>query len=301
MERGPREHRVDSGVRVTSSRIGQRVKRRYELLSLIDRGGQGSVYRARDRRDGDEVAVKILHERSRDPAATERMFREAGALVTLWGTSAVKVVDQGWTDDGCFAIVMELLRGEDLGALCERVERGGDRVSVERTLAIFEPLVATLERAHHHGIVHRDLKPANVFVLEGGGARLLDFGFAKFLRMGKLTSAGMITGSPTYVAPEVWMGVEPDSRVDVYALAALVFRTLGGRPPGEGAPPARMRGVVHAPRPSLRALRPDLAPAVDDWVQYGLSADREERFQTVRALWNAFVSIAGAPSPHATS
>jgi serine/threonine-protein kinase len=279
-------------------RAGQRVKKRYELLSLIGEGGQASVYRARDLRDGDEVAVKILRVHPKDPAAIERMFREASALVTLWGTCAVKPMDQGWTEDGCFAIVMELLVGEDLEALCGRFERDGGLVPLPLALSVFEPVVSTIERAHQHGIVHRDLKPGNIFVLgdaRGRGVRVLDFGFAKFLRMGKLTSAGMITGSPSYVAPETWSGIDADHRVDVYALAALMFRTVGGRPPFTGTLAELLRIVVTAPRPSLRALRPELPAAIDDWVEHALAIERETRFQTVRALWNAFVTATSTP------
>jgi serine/threonine-protein kinase len=277
-------------------RIGQRVKKRYEILAVIGEGGQGSVYKARDRRDGDEVAIKVLNGKAADPAAAERMHREAGALVTLWGTCAVKVVDQGWTDDGCFAIVMELLIGEDLEAACKRYEQVGKHLPLSTVVSVFEPLVSTLERAHNSGIVHRDLKPSNVFVLDdsvGGGVRLLDFGFAKFLRMSKLTEAGMIAGSPSYVAPETWDGMEADPRADVYALAAMMYRTLAGRPPFTGTIGELLQSVSTAPRPSLRALRPELPEAIDDWTLYGLAIKREGRFQTVRALWNAFLGALG--------
>jgi serine/threonine-protein kinase len=277
-------------------RAGQRVKRRYELLSLIGKGGQASVYRARDVRDGDEVAVKIMHRFASDPSAVERMFREANALVTLQGTCAVRPIDQGWTDDGCLAIVMELLVGDDLEAVCAHIERDGGRVPLPLALSVFLPVVDTVERAHHHGIVHRDLKPGNVFVLSddvGGGVRVLDFGMAKFLRMARLSAVGMVTGSPSYVAPETWRGIEADSRVDVYSLGALMFRTVGGRPPFIGTMGELQRTVPSAPRPSLRALRPDLPAAIDDWVEHALAIEREARFQSVRALWNAFVSVVG--------
>jgi serine/threonine-protein kinase len=277
-------------------RPGLRVKQRYELLSLIGRGGQGCVYRARDLRDGDEVAVKILHRFESDTSAVERMFREAHALVTLWGTGAVRPIDQGWTDDGRLAIVMELLVGDDLEAVCKRFERYGGRVPLPLAMSIFRPVVNTVERAHHHDIVHRDLKPGNVFVLSdaaGGGVRVLDFGIAKFLRMARLSPAGMVTGSPGYVAPETWSGIEADSRVDVYSLGALMFRTIGGRPPFTGSWGELQHTVRSAPRPSLRALRPDLPPAIDDWVEHALAIEREARFQSVGALWNAFLSVLG--------
>jgi serine/threonine-protein kinase len=277
-------------------RDGLRVKQRYELLSLIGKGGQGSVYRARDLRDGDEVAVKIMHRVTSDPTAMERMFREAHALVTLWGRGAVRPIDQGWTDDGRLAIVMELLVGGDLEAVCRHFERDGGFVPLPLALSIFSSIVDTVEQAHHHGIVHRDLKPGNVFVLSealGGGVRVLDFGTAKFLRMAPLSSAALFAGSPSYVAPETWSGIEADSRVDVYSLGALMFRTVGGRRPFTGTMAELMRTVPSAPRPSLRALRPDLPAAIDGWVEHALAIERESRFQSVRALWNAFVSVLG--------
>jgi serine/threonine-protein kinase len=278
------------------SRVGQRVKSRYELKRILGLGGQGAVYLARDLVDRDDVAVKVLHDKSNDPVALERMYREAIALVTLWSTHAVRVLDQGWTEDGCFAIVMELLHGEDLGSLCDRIEGSGEKLSIGAARSIFAPVVVTLERAHEHGIIHRDLKPGNIFIVDaehGGGIRVLDFGFAKFLRMGKLTAAGMIAGSPTYLAPETWLGLESDSRVDVYALAVLIFRTLAGKPPFSGSLPQLLATVPKAPRPSLHALRPDLPAGIDDWVEHGLAIDRDARFQTARGLWNAFLSIVG--------
>jgi serine/threonine-protein kinase len=283
-------------VEVDAPRIGQLVKGRYELLELLGEGGQGHVYRARDKQDGDEVAVKVLRDRPSDHAATERMFREAQALVTLWGTGAVRPMDQGWTADGHFAIVMELLQGRDLETVCRGFERAGERAPLDFVLSVFEPVVSTIERAHEHGIVHRDLKPGNVFVLDGGGVRLLDFGFAKFLRKARITAMGVIAGSPSYVAPEMWMGREADTGVDVYALGALIFRTLGGRPPFSGTMGRLLEVVVSAPRPSLRALRPELPPAIDDWVPSALAIKPQERFQTVRALWTAFVNAVGAPA-----
>jgi serine/threonine-protein kinase len=156
-----------------------------------------------------------------------------------------------------------------------------------------EPVVSTLERAHAAGILHRDLKPGNIFVQKDGSVRLLDFGFAKFLRMRTVTLAGHIAGSPSYIAPECWKETTEslDQRIDVYGLSAVLFRALAGRPPfvGDGVLQI-MRQCSSAPRPSLHALRPDLPEAVDDWVKSALAIERDERFMTVRASWRALVA-----------
>jgi serine/threonine-protein kinase len=194
-------------------------------------------------------------------------------------------------------LVTELLHGRPLDEELDAIEGSGQRADVKWVLWLMGPVVETLDAAHHHGIVHRDLKPANLFVLEGRrGVRLLDFGFAKFTRLRGLTAADMIAGSPSYIAPEAWLGrhEQLDHRMDVYALAAVIFRCLGGRPPFESDDLAELlRSVTRAPRPSLRALRPELPEAADDWVEQSLAIDPNGRFQTVRALYRALSHVLG--------
>src|SRR5215470_13120469 len=108
-----------------ASRVGQTIGGRYEVLSLLGEGGQSAVYRGRDRRAGDEVALKVLKPET-SAEATERMFREAHAMATLQGTAAVRVLDQQWTDDGAMCLVTELLHGVPLEDVLEAIEsRGG--------------------------------------------------------------------------------------------------------------------------------------------------------------------------------
>jgi eukaryotic-like serine/threonine-protein kinase len=275
------------------TRIGEVVSGRYALDSVLGTGGQGAVYRARDLKDGDEVAIKVLHTKvANNRIARERMFREAKALVSLWGTGAVRILDQGWTIDGSFCLVMELLHGQDLGMYIDQFTQEKRKVPVKWAMDIFEPVVVTLERAHQRGILHRDIKPGNIFVLNedhGGGVRLLDFGFAKFVGMPKLTAVGYIAGSPTYIAPESWLGEEQvDRRIDIYALSAVIFHTLAGEPPFSGRNAYEMMKVsTTSERPSLHRYRPDLPKDIDEWVLLALAIHPEERFQSVRAMWNA--------------
>jgi serine/threonine-protein kinase len=273
------------------NRVGQVIGGRYAVLSLLGEGGQSSVYRARDLRAGDEVALKILKPDT-SPEATERMFREARAMATLHGTAAVRVLDQQWTDDGAMCLVTELLHGQDLDDALATIEQKGDRAEVSWVVSLFEPVVATLQAAHDMGIVHRDLKPGNLFVLSAGrGVRLLDFGFAKFTRLRGLTASGMVAGSPSYIAPETWQGRHDaiDHRIDVYALGGVLFRCLAGHAPFTSKDLAvLLREVTTAPRPSLHALRPELSTDIDDWVTHALAVDPDHRFQSVTALFRAF-------------
>ena len=276
-------------------RCGEVVGDRYRLVSVLDRGGQAAVYRAVDLRMGDEVAIKVVTPpKKADAAWRERMLREVHALTVLSGTAAVRVYHQVWGSDGTLFLVMELLRGANLETCLDAAKARSQQLSYADLQPIIEPVVSTLETAHGAGILHRDLKPGNIFVQNDGSVRLLDFGFAKFLRMRSVTLAGHIAGSPSYIAPECWRETTEslDQRIDVYGLSAVMFRALAGRPPFVGDSVIQiMRQCSSAPRPSLHALRPDLPPAVDDWVKAALAIERDERFVTVRASWRALTAV----------
>jgi serine/threonine-protein kinase len=272
-------------------RRGEVVGGRYRLVEVIDRGGQAAVYRGIDLRMGDEVAIKAISPPARPDASwRDRMLREVHALTVLAGTAAVRVYHQVWAEDGTLFLIMELLKGANFETYLDLVEQRGLKLGAGELTPLIDPVVSTLETAHHKGILHRDLKPSNIFVQLDGSVRLLDFGFAKFVRMRSVTLAGHIAGSPSYIAPECWKETTEnlDQRIDVYGLSAVLFRALAGRPPFVGNGVIQiMRQCSTAERPSLHALRPDLPPAVDDWVKAALAIEREERFVSVRASWNA--------------
>lgn len=275
---------------------------RYELGEVVGRGGHSVIHRGRDLRTGEAVAVKVLRDAvAADPEFGVRLVREQRAAAALAGTAAVRVHGVTSTPEGALCLVMELLVGCDLDDHLASIEQRGGRMGVEELLATLEPIVETVERAHSLGIVHRDLKPGNVFLIEGvpraSGVRLLDFGLAKVASARPLTRDGVILGSPSYIAPEMWSGrlASVDHRVDLYSLAAIVFRALGGRVPFEGATPReKLELVTRAPRPSLRALRPELPQEVDRWVSQGLAVAPDSRFYRARALWSALRAALGA-------
>ncbi len=281
---------------VNDPRKGDLVAQRYRLLERVAAGGQGLIYRARDERHGDTVAVKILHAQfAKDAHWRQRLMREAQALSLLRNTAAVKVLDQRWSDDGLLCLVMEWLDGTTLEKRLREGEKRGLKLTPNDLLPLLSPVVETLEVAHANSILHRDLKPDNLFVLEDGSIRVIDFGFAKFQRLKSMTATGQIAGSPSYLAPEAWRSGNKDltRKIDVYAFGVTIFRALAGQPPFRGDPIHLLRVVPTAERPSLHALREDLPKQLDGWVQGALAIEPRERFDSMSACWNAFQIAAG--------
>ncbi|MFT3776539.1 MAG: protein kinase [Minicystis sp.] len=199
---------------------------RFEIERLAGAGGMGEIYRARDLRTGDPVAVKVQlgAATARDVA---RFEREATALAGLAHPGIVRYVAHG-AEGGQRWLAMEWLDGEDLGA---RLLRGP--LTVPDALALGARLAEALGAAHAHGIVHRDLKPSNV-VLPGGSiadAKLIDFGIARLRWTERATQTGTVMGTPGYMAPEHVQGTkEIDARADVFTLGAILYECLTGAP-----------------------------------------------------------------------
>jgi serine/threonine-protein kinase len=271
---------------------------RYELLDLVGRGGHGKVYRARDRETGKIVAIKILHDAVKNEELEFRMKREAYAMGRLHGTCATEVDECATTDTGQLYLAMEFLDGQGLDTFIKERERSGHRLRLREVLEFLAPVIYTLGVAHARGIIHRDLKPENIFVRRDGSVRLVDFGLMKDLNLAQLTAAGMVAGSPGYIAPETWAGASErlDHRIDVYALGVIVFRCLAGKKPFEmdGSILDFILIVTKAPRPSLRALAPELPRGIDAWVERALAIDPEARFESVAALWEELLAVAEA-------
>jgi len=268
---------------------------RYELLELVGEGGHGKVYRAVERETSKVVAIKVLHEDIKGSELELRMKREGYAMGQLAGTCAAAIYECAQSDSGQLYLAMEFLEGQDLDALIDSHERQGRRLPIPTMLELLGPVIETLEAAHARGIIHRDLKPENIFVRRQGDVRLVDFGLVKDLNLEQMTAAGIVAGSPSYIAPEAWAG-EPDRldhRIDVYAMGVLAFRILTGAKPfvQKGTMLDFILEVTTAPRPSLRALRPELPAEIDSWTKRALAIKPEDRFQSVSNLWEALRPI----------
>jgi serine/threonine protein kinase len=283
---------------------GERVAGRYLLISEIGRGGHGVVFRAHDEQTGEAVALKVLAgELAQERQYVLRLWREAQSLATLMGTSVVRVYEFDTDPRGFVYMAMELLDGDPLDVYLQELESFGHRMSVVSVVEAIGPVAHALEAAHAQGIIHRDVKPANIFLLApppANGTRLMDFGLAKTPDLEAITESGMIAGSPSYIAPELWNSAPFDHRIDVYSLAAVIFRTLSGRPPFMAEATLDLYHLAtEAPRPSLSAYRPEMPREIDAWVERALAIDAHRRFGDVATMWAHFEDIAlqsSAPS-----
>ena len=206
---------------------------RYEIVRRIGEGGMGMVYEARDTRadDGRIVAIKVLHrDVCNDDKAVRRFFSEARVLSSLSHPHIIELFDFGRSDDKRLYIAMELLEGRPADVLIKHKQ-----LTPLDALQILDQTAAGLGEAHLQGVIHRDLKPANIFACKQPDGSLfvtvLDFGIAKITGGQNLTVTGKVMGTPSYMAPEQIMGNQPDPRTDIYALGAMGYELICGRPP----------------------------------------------------------------------
>ncbi|MEY2476560.1 MAG: eukaryotic-like serine/threonine-protein kinase [Actinomycetota bacterium] len=247
-----------AGEQATDRLVGDR----YALRRIIGRGGVGQVWEATDTVLGRAAAVKEvalpdrLTETERE-AVRARVMREARAAARLNHPRSVTVFDVV-EEDGRLWLVMELVDGETLN---ERVQRLGPLSPVEAA-AVGLQVLGALQHAHAEGVVHRDVKPSNVLVLPDGAVKLTDFGIASLTDDARITSTGMVLGSPSYMAPEQATAADAGPATDLWGLgAALYFAVEGVGPFDRGEPLPTMHAVVHEEaRPSTRAGA--LAPVV---------------------------------------
>jgi tRNA A-37 threonylcarbamoyl transferase component Bud32 len=274
---------------------------KYRIEATIGRGGFGHVYRAREQLTGETVAIKeLVPELVDDPQMVQRFIQEARATLRLTHPNIARTYNI-FRDGDTYYLAMEYLAG---GSLASRLSRKpGASLPVDEAVRIVGDLCTGLEYAHRQGVVHCDLKPANVLFDAHGTVRLADFGVAhvseQLMTRRVHTGTGMAMGTVRYMAPEQLEGVRDDPRVDIYALGALLYEMLAGRPyldfETETTPAAQMRNIQRIqsqpPRP-LKAVN----PAVPEWlaqvVEQALSKAPGERFATAAALGGALRSPA---------
>lgn len=266
---------------------------RFEIERPIAEGGMGTVFRARDRRTGKPVAIKILHDlRAEDRA---RFSREARLLSELMHPRIVAYIAQGSLDSGEPYLALEWLDGHDLSV---HLHRHG-ALPFATAVNIARGLAEALRALHDRGILHRDLKPGNVF-LRGGlpeAVLLLDLGVAQGPGSFRLTKAGTFVGTPEYMAPEQARRGPLGPETDIYGTGCVLFECMVGRPPfvARGLTDLLTK-LISEPAPRLSEVVAGAPPALDALVARMLAKSPGERFPNAAALLSALDALDDLPS-----
>jgi serine/threonine protein kinase len=288
---------------------------RYRVLGIIGQGGMGVVLKAEDPQLVRTIAIKLVRPR-KGPVSTAaedraRLLREARALAALSHPNVVPVYDVGEHGDSLF-IAMQFIGGANMRVWLEREKPGYKRV-----LGVMRAAGRGLAAAHAAGIVHRDFKPANVLVGDDGRVRVLDFGLARahesadggaatgdLAVLGGVTQAGVLVGTPAYMAPEQFGGGIGDARADQYAFCVSMFEALYGFAPFTAND---FRSLVTLKRAGRIADRPPSTTVPDDLhavMLRGMSTDPADRFASMpdllrelRRIGEASESVPARPVP----
>ena len=293
--------------------IGSTISDRYLIQRLLGEGGMGAVYQAEHTLMRKRMAIKVLHpEMTRLPEVVARFEREAMAAAHIDHPHVVTATDFGKLEDGSFFLALEFVEG---ASLREVIAKG--RLELGRSLHIARQMAGALQRAHALKIVHRDLKPENVMLVERDGdpdfVKVLDFGIAK-VQMGELgtndregpaqnvlTQAGMVYGTPEYMAPEQALGQPVDARADLYALGVIMYELLTGHRPFEAESKVALLGMqVTAPVPAMITKCQDCNVPIEVEVLVGrlLAKEASERIgdakDVIENIGQILSALAGA-------
>jgi serine/threonine-protein kinase len=251
----------------------------------------GVVYLGHDLTIDRQVAIKTIHRRllsgSDGAEWLERFRREVRAAGRCLHPNIVTVFEYGEENNAPY-IVMEYVQGRELRDYLK------DRqpLPLANAVAVIVQVLQALGHAHAHGITHRDIKPGNIILLADGQVKVTDFGIARLETVSGLTQVGMTVGTPGYMAPEQFRGVEADRRADLYATGVVLFEILTGSRPfaGRGASEL-MYQVLNEPPRKATLLNPRLPPELDGVLAKALSKSPDERFQQADAFIAALESL----------
>jgi len=263
---------------------------RFELIDTIVAGGMGKVFRALDSLTDEEVAIKVLiPSLVTDEASIRRFAREARLLSRIRSPAIARFIEAN-EDAGVHYLAMELVDGESLR---EFMTTDG-ALSVDDALDVAIAVSRGLADVHDLGVIHRDVKPANILLGESDPtsghrtAKLCDFGIARPIddeNQAFITTAGLLIGTPWYMAPEQCCADGVDVRADVYALGATLFHMLAGEPPFPSRDPAKLiASHLTEDPPDLSAIRPDVGPSVAGIVARALEKDPDLRYRNGREM-----------------
>jgi len=264
----------------------------YEIQSALGSGGMGEVYRATDINLARDVAIKVLPDTfAQDPERIARFEREAKTLASL-NHPNIAIIHGLEKSQGTYALVMELVEGEDLS---ERISRGP--IPIAEALPIAKQIAEALEAAHEQGIIHRDLKPANIKVRSDGTVKVLDFGLAKLVDASTsattgtqplslsptitspamMTGVGVLLGTAAYMSPEQARGKAADKRSDIWAFGCVLYEMLTGNRPFKGEDVGDTLAAVLKTEPEWSLLPDGTPPSIRVLLRRSLNKDRRRR------------------------
>ncbi len=285
----------------------------YRILKVLGEGGMGLVFQAEDPQLKRLVALKVMKPAlAASATARQRFLREAQAMAALEHDHIVTIHHVG-EERGVPFLTMQLLRGETLD---ERLKEEGETPAESDGRQLGESLASPLAdvlrlgreiaeglaAAHAQGLIHRDIKPANIWLEAGSGrVKILDFGLARAVEDdARLTQPGVITGTPTYMAPEQAAGETVDHRCDLFSLGCVLYRMETGQLPFPGATAVAVLRALAVEQPkSPRELNPAVPPALADLTLRLLAKDPKNRPQTARAVAEALVTLERAETKKA--
>ncbi len=263
---------------------------KYVLTSVLGKGSMGAVYKAWDRGLRRWVAVKVLLA-TQDPQLVLRFRHEAETAASIQHPNIVPIYDVG-ESDGRPYLVMKYVEGSTLKDMS---------LSLEQAIQVMNQAAQGVACAHVHNVVHRDLKPGNIMIEGSGHVYVMDFGLAKDLYLASgLTAPGTIMGTPTYMAPEQAAGKvkQVNCASDVYALGAILYELVTGKPPFRGAKALdTIRMVIQDPLPLPSKLRPGIPPALEAVLLKALRKDQAERYPDAGEFGRALQAAGQPPAP----
>jgi eukaryotic-like serine/threonine-protein kinase len=272
---------------------------KYDIESVLGKGAMGVVYKAHDPLIDRAVAIKTVRKDTIDAdVAAQFMARfrnEARAAGRLLHPNIVAIYEYG-EDDGVAYIAMEYVDGTGLREYLNRKAR----FDFAQLAAIMSQLLQALEFAHARGVVHRDIKPANMILTHDGTLKVADFGIAR-IDTSNLTMAGMVMGTPSYMAPEQCRGEPSDHRADLFSAGVVFYELLTGEKPFAGSVESITYQICHQePKPPSQISALVLPPAVDALISTALAKSPEQRFQNARAFHHALREAVGSSREGAT-
>ncbi len=275
--------------------MGNALRGKWRIDARLGDGSTAQVWAATHVNNGFRVALKVLHpDLSRDPEMRARFLREGYVANTIQHPGVVRVIDDDAGEDGCVFLVMDLLEGESLASMAERL---GGTVPAATLLPIVDGVLDVLAAAHAQEVVHRDVKPDNIFVPIVGPPKVLDFGLARMKEgSSDATRTGLILGTPDYMAPEQARGKrgDVDARSDVFAVGATLFTLLSGQALHFARTLPEHLQLVASTRPrSLSVAAPSVDRAIVAVVDRALALEREERWQSAREMQVALRAAMG--------